>query len=169
MPVDFERSVYSHEAPAAAPGSLFETYADKVLRRVYDVLDGQHCPWPLPIQSAHFLRLLFGHQGKGRAISLGGLCERMKITPRRCKEIVQELRQDFGLQIGASREGDAGGYYLIATAAESVESTEAMYGQAISMLRTVHRMRGESHNVELLLTQISLDLTQPSPKENAHG
>ena len=154
---DFEHELHRRTPPPPA-GSLFEAFADKVMRRTDEVLAGRGCPWPPSTQEQRFLSLLRNHQGKARAVSVGEFCERMNLTPRQAKDLVQELRQSFGVQIGASRDSDNGGYYLIATAEESFESTAQMFRQAITMLRVVRRMRGEAETVEQMLTQIELGL-----------
>ena len=162
--LDFERSIYNH-AEAAPPGGLFETFADKALRRLDDVLGGRDIPWPPTAHETAFLRLLRGHQGKARAVALRDFSKMMLANPRAIKELVQSLRYVFGIQIGASREGDGGGYYLCATYEESVESTEQMLRQAVSMLKVVNRMRGTRQTIDELLHQLRLDLTQ----EDAHA
>ena len=158
--IDFERSIYAHAAQAAPAESLFDTFADKVLRRVDEVIAGSNVPWPCTAQERRFLELLRPHQGKGRVVSLGLFAERLQTTPRMVKEYVQSLRVEFGVQVGASREGESGGYYLCSTYEESVESTEQMFRQAVSMLKVVNQMRGGRQGIEQLLTQLRLDLTE---------
>ena len=157
---DFELGIYNHRAEAAPAGSLFETFADKVLRRADDVLAGRECPWPPVALEIGFLQLLRTHQGKGRIVPLGLFAERLHTSPREIKKIVQSLCLNFGVQVGRSRDSEDGGYYLIATYEESVESTEQMLRQATSMLRVVSKMRGGRDGIDSLLTQLRLDLTQ---------
>jgi mannose/cellobiose epimerase-like protein (N-acyl-D-glucosamine 2-epimerase family) len=73
---------------------------------------------------------------------------------------VQDLRLSFGIQLGASRDGGGGGYYLVATEAESDESTAQMRAQAITMLRASHRMRHGRETLSELLQQIELELRE---------
>ena len=160
--LDIERELHSNRRAAPA-GSLFETYADKVMRRVDDVLAGRDCPWPITEENKHFLRLLKPHQGKDRAVSLGELCERVHITPRQGKLWVHTLRLNFGVQIGSERGGEDSGYYLVATPEECAAATAPMYAQAISMLRVVAKMRGGSNQIEQLLLQLRLDLNTEGP------
>ena len=134
---DFEQTMYRHTEAAPLEDDLFTTFADRVLRRVDEVIDGRFCQWPPQELDRRFLRLLRPHLGKDRAVPLGLFCEQLDLTPRALKNLVQILRLDFGVQIGASRESDAGGYYLISTEAESVESTDQLWKQAITMLRVV--------------------------------
>lgn len=165
MPVDdLDRTVYSSNASSAASlppeGSLFETFADRVLRRVDDVIAGRNCAWPTKEPQRRLLGLLRGHQGKRRAVPLGLICERMGLTPRAVKDLVQDLRMSFWVQLGASREADGGGYYLAATAEESDESTAQLWSQAITMLRVVHIMRKDRQSKQEMLMQIELELTE---------
>jgi hypothetical protein len=168
---DFEQGIYSHQKAQAAEAALplFETYADRVMRRVDEVIAGKACKWQPTLADTTLLTLLRNHQGKNRAVALGALCERMHVTPRTVKEIVQELRLNFGVQLGASRDGEAGGYYLIATAEESLDSTEPMLHQAVTMLKVVCAMRGGRSAIQQVLTQLSLDLNRDADQEVTHG
>lgn len=139
------------------PHDLFTTFADRVMMRVEEVDANQNCKWPLSDGQRTLLRLLRPRLGRARAIALGDLCERMRLTPRVVKDLVQDLRLNFGIQIGASRDAAAGGYYLIETEAESVESTTQLLHQALTMLEVVRVMRGH-HNLLELLGQIRLGL-----------
>jgi hypothetical protein len=82
----------------------------------------------------------------------------MKLAPRAVKDLVQDLRQSFGVQIGASRDAEGGGYYLVATEEESDESTAQMFAQAITMLRVVAQMRRGGRAA--LLQQIEMELKE---------
>ena len=137
------------------PGPLFATFADRVLQRVDEVDANQNCKWPLSEDQRTLLRLLRPRVGRENAVALGLLCERMKLTPRSVKDLVQDLRLNFGIQIGASRDSNAGGYYLISSEAESIESTTQLLHQAITMLEVVRVMRGH-HDILELLGQVRL-------------
>jgi hypothetical protein len=144
-------------APQPEPvGSLFETFADKVLRRVDDVIAGRDCAWPTKEPQRRLLHLLRSHQGKQRAVPLTYIATRMSMTQRAVKDMVQDLRLLFGIQLGASRDSEGGGYYLIATEQESEESTAQMFAQAITMLRVVAQMRRGGRAA--LLAQIEIEL-----------
>jgi hypothetical protein len=157
---DLDQSVYSSAQALSPEGSLFETFADRVLRRVDDVIAGRGCAWIATPAQRQILLLLRPHQGKRRAVPLDTLRERLKLSARGVKDLVQDLRLSFGIQLGASREGNAGGYYLVATEQESDESTAQMRAQAISMLRTCHRMRHGRETLSELLQQIELELKE---------
>jgi hypothetical protein len=147
--------------PSHPQDDLFTTFAERVMRRAEEVDANLHCKWPISEDQRTLLRLLKPRQGRDRAIALGDLCERMRVTPRIVKDLVQDLRLNFGVQIGASRDSQAGGYYLIATEAESVESTTQMLHQAITMLEVVRVMRGHATVLEML-GQASLNLEEGS-------
>lgn len=143
---------------------LFTTFAERVVMRVDAVDANQGCKWPLSEAQRTVLRLLRCRQGRDKAIPLGELCERMKVTPRIVKDIVQDLRLNFGIQIGASRDSTAGGYYLIANEAESVESTTQMLHQALTMLEVVRVMRGH-HTILDMLGQAHLKFDKEKADE----
>jgi hypothetical protein len=148
---------YNTQQPVTA-GSLFETFADRVLLRVDDVLAGRNIPWPTKEPQRRLLQLLRAHQGKRRAVPLTVVAGRMTLNQRAVKDLVQDLRMSFGVQLGASRDADGGGYYLVETEAESDESTAMMFAQAITMLRVVAQMRRGGRGA--LLAQIEMELRE---------
>jgi hypothetical protein len=148
---------YSTQQHSTA-GSLFETFADRVLLRVDDVIAGRNIPWPTKEPQRRLLMLLRDHQGKRRAVALNAIAQRMNLQPRAVKDLVQDLRMSFGVQLGASRDAEGGGYYLVATEEESDESTAQMFAQAITMLRVVAQMRRGGRSA--LLAQIEMELKE---------
>jgi hypothetical protein len=148
---------YSTQQHSTA-GSLFETFADRVLLRVDDVIAGRNIPWPTKEPQRRLLQLLRDHQGKRRAVALNVIAQRMNLQPRAVKDLVQDLRMSFGVQLGASRDAEGGGYYLVATEEESDESTAQMFAQAITMLRVVAQMRRGGRSA--LLAQIEMELKE---------
>jgi hypothetical protein len=142
--------------------NLFTTFADRVMDRVDEVLSNRECKWPPSEDQRSLLGLLKARRGRERAMPIGEVCERMKITPRQVKDLVQDLRLNFRVQIGASRDAADGGYFLGNTREEMVVSSTQMLHQAITMLRVVHVMRAE-HDTEDLLRQVRLALTEEGP------
>ena len=140
------------------PIDLFTTFADRVTDRVDEVLSNRDCKWPISEDQRDLLRLLKGYRGRDRAIALGYVCERLKLTPRIVKDLVQDLRVNFHVQICASRDANAGGYYLATCEAEILESISQMWHQAITMLRVCRAMRGPQHELAELLGQLRIDL-----------
>src|SRR5665213_3480890 len=92
------------------------SYAIPVLRRLDEVLAGTDIPWPLKPAERAMLTVLRPHIGIRDAISLRQLCELLATNEREVKKIVATLRANFRVLIGASRDGEAGGYYMISTA-----------------------------------------------------
>jgi|SRR6185437_2401430 len=151
-------SVYSTQSQALPAGSLFDTFADQVLRRVDDVIAGRDCAWAPRVTQVRLLQQLRPHQGKRRAVPLHILMRSLSMNARMVKELVQDLRQSFGVQIGASRDASGGGYYIVATEAESEETVQLMYSQAVTMLRVVHKMRRGRQTAAELTRQVELEL-----------
>ena len=131
-----------------------------MLRRVDDVIAGRNCDLPTKEPQRRLLHMLRSHQGKSRALPLSYIAARMAMNQRAVKELVQDLRVSFGVQVGASRDAEGGGYYLVATAQESDESCAQMRSQAIAMLRVYHRMRRGRESLTELLQQIELELKE---------
>jgi biotin operon repressor len=124
------------------------------------VIAGRNCVWPPKEQQRQLLTLLRPHQGKRRAVPLDTVAERMKISRRAVRGLVQDLRTSFGVQLGASRDHDGGGYYLIATDEENRESCALMLSQAISELRVYRQMRQGSESIQQTMQQIELGLKE---------
>lgn len=141
------------------PNDLFTTFADRVMDRVDEVLSNRECKWPPSEDQRSLLGMLKAHRGVERAKPLGEICERMKLTPRVVKDLVQDLRLNFRVQIGASREANGGGYFLGTNRAEMEQASQQMFHQAITMLRVVKVMRAE-HNSEDMLHQVRLALAE---------
>jgi biotin operon repressor len=158
MPTNHEEQIYSTQP--LPEGTMFDNFGDGVLRRAADVVAGRNCPWPTKETQRRFLHHLMSHQGKGRAVPATYIAARMSLTQRAVKELVQDLRLSFGVQIGASRDAEGGGYYLVATEAESEESCSQMWNQAISMLRTTLVMRRGRQTLAELTRQIELELKE---------
>ncbi len=138
--------------------TLFETFADRARRRLEAVLCNEDCPWPITREQRQVLEWMSYHQGRERVMPLGEIAERLRTTPRTVKELVQDLRLHFSVPICASRDANAGGYFLAGTLSEVEESIAPMWNQAITMLRVCRAMRGSDHTVAELLGQVRMDL-----------
>lgn len=159
MSTDLDQTVYSSPV-RQLEGSLFDTFADGVLRRVDDVIAGRNVAWETKEPHRRLLELLRGHQGRRRSVPLAALCARMYMQPRAVKELVQDLRASFGVLICASRDAEGGGYFLAETEAEAEESIGLLYSQALAMLRVVSQMRHGRQTTAELIHQIELDVTK---------
>lgn len=151
MAVDIERT-YQQKVPAAA-GSLFETFADQVLRRVDDVLAGRDCLYQPTTLQRMFLHLIRSHQGQVRAVPRIQWEQHLHVPDRAVREAVQSLRQDFGVAIGTS---GLGGYYLIETRDEFDAAIHSLTLHAVTTLRVAKGMSGGRY--EDLLHQLRLQL-----------
>lgn len=141
------------------PNDLFTTFAERVMDRVEDVLSNRDCKWPPSEDQRMLLGMLKAHRGAERAKPLGEICERMKLTPRVVKDLVQDLRLNFRIQIGASRDANGGGYFLGTNREEMVQASQQMFHQAVTMLRVVKVMRSV-HDSDDMIQQIRLALTE---------
>ncbi len=145
-------------AVTLSSANLFETFADRARRRLEAVLCDEECPWPITPEQRRVLEYMSYHQGRERVMALGELAERLRVTPRTIKELVQDLRLNFRVAICASRDANAGGYFLAATYAEVEESIAPMLHQAVTMLRVCQAMRGSESSVHELLGQLCIAL-----------
>ena len=153
---DFERQLHRHMQGAPA-GSLFETFKDKAMRRVEEILHAGDSRWPLDGAQELFLNLIKKHQGRGRSVPLSEIAGRMHCTPRTVKDIVREMRLNFGVLICSSRGDD--GYWLAANEEEVRESMRPYFAQAMSELRVFHAMNRNVQSIDEMLSQIRLELT----------
>ena len=141
------------------PHDLFTTFADRVMDRVDEVLSNRECKWPPSEDQRRLLGMLKARRGRENAVPIGEICERLRMTPRQVKDLVQDLRLNFRVQIGASRDASEGGYFLGTNREEMVASSNQMLHQAVTMLKVVHVMRAE-HDSEDLLRQVRLALEE---------
>jgi hypothetical protein len=92
--------------------------------------------------------LLLGRDSS-RPLPLAELCERTGLKARAIKGIVESLRSEHRLPIGASR-GKVHGYYVCRTADELEASARALISQAKRMLQGASRMLGEKRVNEMM-------------------
>ena len=57
----------------SSTANLFETYADRVRRRLEAVLCGEECPWPITPEQRRVLEYMSYHQGRDRVMPLGAI------------------------------------------------------------------------------------------------
>jgi DNA-binding Lrp family transcriptional regulator len=76
--------------------------------------------------------ILARHAGKANAISSKRIAEMLKLDPRAVREIIAQLVQD-GELIGASVDGENGGYYTIRTPEELEETRAVLRARAIKI------------------------------------
>jgi hypothetical protein len=162
--IDIERQAHSNNRPIERD-NLFTTFADLAILRIDEVMREQNCTVrPTPQQLA-LLRCLRPRLGLQNALPASDLCILVGVTPRELKELVQDLRLNFGVQIGASRDAASGGYYIISSEQESIAATAPMIHQAVAMLRVVKVMRKLQDTAELM-GQIALQLKEAEAQDN---
>jgi len=122
---------------------------DQVDRQVMDVLCGRS-RFPVSDRQIDLLRILRSKYGMGRAVQIGELAERININPRTIKEEIRGLVVDHQLPIGASRDGERGGYYLITTPEEAAAATADYKKEIVALARRVRVLEGQKGINELL-------------------
>jgi hypothetical protein len=172
--LDFERTLHRNAARELAPaGSLFDTFANQVMRRVDEVLAGQNCPWPPTPDMRRLLGQLRNHQGADRAVPLAALAERLDVPPRVLKAIVQELRSPLGVQIGSAR-GEDNGYFLCASEIEChrVDLGDVHAGHHHAAGRQAHAQRGAGdggvEHTDRARSGIGAEMSTRDPMDTRH-
>ena len=142
--------------------TLFESQADRSLARAREVGKHGFLPYaPSDVQRALLYKLEY-HVGRDKAVSVGELAERLKLTPRAVKDAVRELRmRPFQVPIGSSRDQKDGGYFLCATVEERLETARQYSRQALSELM-VWRDMLEPHELAEEMGQMQLTLAGES-------
>ena len=144
--------------------SLFEPVAWRSRSRVHEVLMGEHCRWSISERQRALLNVLYGRCGRENAIPIADLSTRLKMQPREIKEAVRELRLNFSVPIGSARTGE-GGYYLITSIEELMDTVRPYVGQAYSELAVARALAGDLAVNEMLgQMQLAVD-TSAKPQE----
>lgn len=144
-------------------GTLFEGQEDRDLAmfgrtvaHIHEVMYHGHRGVMLNERQRAFLRIVADRKGLARAISIGELAERLKTSPREIKACVRDLRLVFRVRIGSSRDGEAGGFYLIATKQELLDTVRPFVRQAQSEFEIVKALC-EPHELAELEGQMRLE------------
>jgi hypothetical protein len=144
-------------------GTLFEAQEDRdqlmLQRTIAHVLNVMHNGYRgamLTDRQRVLLRLLADRKGIARAIQIGELAERLKTTPREIKATVRDLRLLFRVRVGSSRNGESGGFYLIATKRELFDTVRPFIRQAQSEFE-IPKALCEPHELAELEGQLRLD------------
>lgn len=139
--------------------------ATQALRRIDEVLAGTDCPWPAMAPELQLLVVLKSHVGRQDIIQLAQLVELLSVSERAVKAMVSNLRLNFRVQIGSSRDSEAGGYYVIATAEEARDTVRPLISQALAMLKVARIMLGR-HAMNEIFGQLRLKLGLDQEGEN---
>jgi hypothetical protein len=120
-------------------GTLFETLEDRNLGRLRQVLAGRHREWPITPRQVELLRRIEDARGLARIMGRETLCAALHCNRRELSADVQTLRL-LGIGIGGSRDGDAGGYYMITNQRELDETRTPYLHQVTSMLLVIRAL-----------------------------
>jgi predicted DNA-binding transcriptional regulator YafY len=149
----------SGSARPADAGPLFAATAHEAVARVRTLSQAfLQLPKVANMPAERLRQVLKQHQGKGNAITSRQLAQRLGISTREVREIIAALVED-GALIGASVDGDSGGYYVITTPAE-LEETRAIlrsraqhiFARDAALRRTWQREHGQE--LQPLLPQL---------------
>lgn len=110
------------------------------------------------------MRVLDNHKGKGSAIPADRLANRVDVTGRRLRQIINHLILEHLVPI-ASRAGVGGGYFLVETDRERHEFYWAFRHRGLTGLSKAARVQKQS----LLETSLQLTLDQYMEDEKIPG
>jgi hypothetical protein len=138
------------------PPETSEERAQRIDAMVLNVLCGK-TPYSLSEGQRLLLNLLRYRRGIAKAISIGEIGERLRMTPRQIKGDIADLTVRFRLPIGSSRDPSTNGYYFPMTHQECLDSATPHIRQGLAHFRRVQVLL-DKHDLNDLLGQYSLDL-----------
>jgi hypothetical protein len=143
--------------------TLFETPQDReqeacrrAIDHAYDVLRCGYRGTQPSYRQTLLLRIVVDRVGLARAISISELAALLKTSPREIKADVRDLRLLFRIRIGSSRDGAAGGFYMISTKQELLDTVRPFARQAQAEFAVV-RALCEPHELAELEGQLRLE------------
>lgn len=92
--------------------------------------------------------LLEPHQGRENPLPLAALCEATAMTEREVKGVIERLRSDHHVRIGARRTPPAG-YFIVVDAADAEVALKPYREQVMTMLRTMRLFMTEADRQQL--------------------
>jgi hypothetical protein len=153
--------------------TLFETAEERAVAHAYAVISGKSPDGLKPsARQLSLLRTIADRRGKAKAISVGRLAEMEKTSPREIKGDVRDLRLTFKVRIGSSRDGEAGGYYLITTKDEAFDTARPFIEQAkgewaiINAILEPHELKELEGQLRLAKLPSAADLDAASDEES---
>lgn len=96
------------------------------------------------------LKAIRFHRGSSNPITIRDLREKTDLSERDVKDCIRALRLQFGLSIGASRNGASGGYFLILSDGDMALFKGSALRQVLSELEVVRAVCGDEAAKELL-------------------
>jgi hypothetical protein len=133
-----------------------EGRAHRIDVMILDVLCGR-AAYPVNDRQRALLDVLRMRRGRQRAISIGELGERLKLNPRAVKLEIADLTVRFRLPIGSSRDAAEGGYYLVMTHDEAIDSAAPHIHQGIAHFKRAAVLL-DKHDLNVMLGQLLLQL-----------
>jgi hypothetical protein len=100
-------------------------------------------------------KLISEHRGAANPISIARIRERLALSERQVKGIVERLVVDYRLKIGARRE-EPSGYFLICTSADLQAAVGPYKAQILAMWKRL-RVLEEKQALRELLGQLRLE------------
>ena len=83
--------------------------------------------------------VLWGYKGRSNPIALRTLAAVCNIGERELKGVIERLRNDHGLRIGASRR-DPAGYFVVVDREDALLALASFKSQIFTMLKTYRRL-----------------------------
>lgn len=104
----------------------------------------------LDSEQASVLRAIRYHRGAKHAIPIHQLRALLKMSDRKIKDIVRNLRISFHLPIGSSKSGTEGGYFLILTPEDQKVFDRTVLDQVYAQIQAHRGASGPARTGELL-------------------
>ena len=125
-------------------------------QRLFDQVDDPFAVSAIPASADEraIAELIWPHKGRGNPVALKDLCRLHETGEREIKAIIERLRRDHGLRIGASRKL---GYFVIQDAEDAEVALKPFRRQIFTMLKTFRRLATPSMFRELS-GQLQLEL-----------
>jgi hypothetical protein len=96
------------------------------------------------------LKAIRYRRGSANTITIRELREKTELSDRAVKDAVRVLRLNFRIPIGASRDSERGGYFLIATAEDQALFLQGALRQIQAELEVIRAVGGQEQAAELL-------------------
>ena len=100
--------------------------------------------------------IIFGHRGRQDPVSIDLLCKATGWNAREIKGIVEQLVVTHRMKIGASRNQEAGGYFMVVDAEDAEAAARPYRKQIFAMLRRLRVLLGP-HQLRELYGQLAME------------
>jgi len=128
----------------------YTTQEPTVAGPLFDVGPFDHSPLSQPSSPMESIvaNLIWRRQGRDNPISIAVIVENTGLSAREVKQIVEDLRSQHRMPIGAKRE-DPSGYFWIVDASDREVAAAPYRRQILTMWETLRRMDSVEHLREL--------------------